>query len=315
MIVINKKLLLFALLVFLSYLVIGLFLDAYNLRPDLNLRVNYGSECIFKFNLIQNANIELAQLYNQIKHISDFATCLIFSSVFTSKTYTLFLLPPLLGLLLYFVMVSYFLKNMPTRPVPYITIYLILMFPSIIFSVGEHFKSTVGLIFLFISLSTKNKFKNLIFLSLSVLAHVTSLISFIIFRILDLESIWKKLICVFIFALFCYLINIIYLSVNTDDWGNPINSISYDFQTILVLTLGSILGFNIKNESNYLFNIFPLVLLIILGSTIIGGRAITVAAPLLLAQGLIRNPNLWIMLVPMSLLNLIFITNLFSLLK
>jgi hypothetical protein len=67
------------------------------------------------------------------------------------------------------------------------------------------------------------------------------------------------------------------------------------------------LSINIRDKKNIYFNPFPLLVLIFIGSTYIGGRAIVSAAPLLLAQGALRSKNMWLILAPSSLISLFFI--------
>lgn len=300
MTLINKPALVGGFFIFVSYFVIGLWTEEYDLRPDLVSRIDTASEGCPNYEFIfLTENVTPLILYVQGKIIADTTSCIIFANVL-SKSFALYVMPPLLGLFLYLAIVAFFSAQRPDERLPYVTVYLILMFPTVALSVGEHFKSTIGMLFLLMSLASDSKRRGWLFISLAFISHVTSLISFVMYRIIDLNGFWIKWVAVSLFSFFCLGLNFLFLDLGRNAGGS-------DFQTVLVVLLGLTLSINIRGKDNIYFNPFPLLVLMLLGSTYIGGRAIISAAPLLLAQGVLRNNNMWLILIPSSLLSLYFI--------
>lgn len=301
MITLNKPALVGGIFIFFSYFLIGLWTEVYDLRPDLVSRIDAASEeCPNYEYIFLTENFTPVILYMQAKIIADTTSCIVFANVLASKSFALYVMPPFLGLFLYLAIVAFFSAQRPDRPVPYGTVCLILMFPTVALSVGEHFKSTIGLLFLLMSLASNSRSRGWLSMALAFMSHVTSLISFIMYRIIDLKGVWMKWIMVSLFFFFCLALNFIFLDTGLDAGGS-------DFQTVLVVLLGLTLSINMRDKKNIYFNPFPLLVLIFIGSTYIGGRAIVSAAPLLLAQGALRSKNMWLILAPSSLISLFFI--------
>lgn len=301
MTLINKPALVWGVFIFVSYFLIGLWTEEYDLRPDLVSRIDTASEGCPNYEfLFLSENVTPFILYVQGKIIADTTSCIIFAKVLVSKSFALYVMPPLLGLFLYLAIVAFFSAQRPAERVSYATVYLILMFPTVALSVGEHFKSTIGMLLLLMSLASDSKLRGWLFMALAFISHATSLISFVIYRIIDLNGFWIKWVAISLFSFFCFGLNFLFLDLGRDAGGS-------DFQTVLVVLLGLTLSINIRGKDNIYFNPFPLLVLTLLGSTYIGGRAIISAAPLLLAQGVLRNNNMWLILLPSSLLSLYFI--------
>ena len=294
-------------LIFIIYLLINHFYFVNDMRQDLSRRylllVSINSCGDLEYLIAEKGNM-FANIYLQMKHLSDFVTCRIFIYL-KSELITFYILPSMLGSIIFYLMVTLF-KKLSTNPIPYKTFLLILIIPPISFSMGEHFKSNIGIIFLLIALIIEGKKKKYLIYFLSFLSHVTSIFTIFAYKIMSEKKKFNKILLVLLFFLLALFSNYVY-SISIKD-----EIIQIDFQTTLILIYGVILSVQSISKSFIIkIDLMPMLLIIILGSILGGGRYIISALPLLLFYASLKNENIWLLLFLGGLLSFIpFASNL-----